>query len=144
MNWIEKLWTGLKPRAGPLEATIEAPIWRLSASKSWSADKMTSLSFFPMTKVECSIGHYVICLRDKYVTDCVTIWPKSDTQAVIRTIENPRIRRIRVSSCFPVFVRVFLTTNRQTHVCLCVSDKQTNKHGVSSLRGRQSNSRFLT
>ena len=79
-----------------------------------------------MTKVECSIGHYVICLRDKYVTDCVTIWPKSDTQAVIRTIENPRIRRIRVSSCFPVFVRVFLT-HKQTNTCLSLCFRQTDK-----------------
>ena len=83
-----------------------------------------------MTKVECYIAHYVICLRDKFVTDCVTIWPKSGAQAVIRTIENPRIRRIRVSSCFPVFVRVFLT-NKQTNmclsVCLSVCFRQTDK-----------------
>ena len=80
-----------------------------------------------MTKVECSIGHYVICLRDKFVTDCVTIWPKSGAQAVIRTIENPRIRRIRVSSCFPVFVRVFLThkqTNTRLSLCFRQTDKQ--------------------
>lgn len=60
------------------------------------------------------------------IVNCVNIRPKSSAQAVIRTIENPRIRRIRVSSCFPVFVRVFLT-NKQTNTRLSVCFRQTDK-----------------
>ena len=124
MNWIEKLWTGLKPRGGPLEATIEAPIWRLSASKSWSADKMTSLSLFPHDKSR--VFHWTLC-------DMLT-WQ------ICHRLCHHLAQKWRAS----VHKDHWESENKEntgifvfSRVCPCVSDKQTDKQTCLSVSFRQ-------